>query len=433
MDNKKKQTSANEYEFSAIPLDKRKSYFSLTIVWAGYVFVITSMMAGGGLAAGLNLKDIITATLLGNVFLGIIASLVSYVAAKNGLGFALLSKYSFGNYGSRIASFFVPVVNLGWYIIQSATYGHFIALILDLSPTGELIAMALSAILMGYFALAGMKAITILGYVSIPAIIFLSIATAIKSVDVIGGMENILSYAPTAPITLNSGITIIIGTWILSAATCVADIMRYARSAKEAILSALTGLLIGNTLMIICGAFAAIAVNNSDLTAVLLSMGFLIPSIILMTTNIFTTNAANIYSNSLNLSNTFKMDRNKMMAILLIIAAIGTLFRPYEIGFLFTFLNTLGNIIPPLAGIIIADYFIVNKGKYSDFEGSKFKNWNIWAFVTWGVSLGLSFIIPFGLPALISLVASIIIFPLKGIFSSKSVISNEGGKGYEEV
>lgn len=38
----------------------------------------------------------------------------------------------------------------------------------------------LSAIIMGIFAFSGIKAITVLGYVAIPAIIFLSIATAIK-------------------------------------------------------------------------------------------------------------------------------------------------------------------------------------------------------------------------------------------------------------
>ena len=161
--------------------------------------------------------------------------------------------------------------------------------------------------------------------------------------------------------TISTGVTAIIGTWILSAATCIADIMRYAKNTKEAVLSALTGLLLGNSLMIICGALAAIAVNNSDLPAVLLSMGLLIPSIILMTTNIFTTNAANLYSNSLNLSNSFNMERKKMITILLIIAALATLTKPYEISFFFTFLETLGNIIPPLAGIIISDYFILNK------------------------------------------------------------------------
>ena len=41
-----------DYELSAVPANQRKSFFSLTIVWTGFVFVITSMMAGGGLATG---------------------------------------------------------------------------------------------------------------------------------------------------------------------------------------------------------------------------------------------------------------------------------------------------------------------------------------------------------------------------------------------
>ncbi|MHC1746800.1 MAG: cytosine permease [Cellulosilyticaceae bacterium] len=430
MSREKKDTSQTEYEFGAVPQEQRKSYTSLTIVWTGYVFVVTSMMAGGGLAAGLNFKQIIEVCLLGNVFLGIIATLISMIASKNGLGFALLTKYSFGTNGSRIASFFVPVVNLGWYIIQAATYGHFIALIFHLGDVGEGICMILSALAMGIFAFAGMKAITVLGYVSIPAIVFLSIATSIKSVQMAGGIQSILSYTPSAPIAISTGVTAIIGTWILSTATCIADIMRYAKTTKEAVLSALTGLLLGNSLMIICGALGAIAMNNSDLTAVLLSMGLLIPSIILMTTNIFTTNAANLYSNSLNLSNSFNMDRKKIIIIILSIAALATLTKPYKVDVLFAFLNTLGNVIPPLAGIIIADYYIINKGTYEAFNTAKFKKWNIWAFATWLIALTLSFVLP-GLPALTSLISSIIIFPILTVLGSK--LNVKGGKNYEEI
>lgn len=425
------ETNTKEYEFTSVPKDQRKSYTSLTIVWTGYVFVVTSMMTGGGLAAGLTFKEIVYVCILGNIFLGIIATLVSIISSKNGLSFALLTKYSFGTNGSRIASFFVPFVNLGWYIIQAATYGHFIALIFNLGSFGEGIAMIASALVMGVFALSGMKAITILGYVSIPAIVFLSIATSVKAIQITGGIKHILSYRPSAPMAISTGITAIIGTWILSSATCIADIMRYAKNTRDAIASSLTGLLLGNSLMILCGALAAIAVDNSDLPAVLLSMGLLIPSIILMTTNIFTTNAANLYSNSLNLSNSFNMDRKKMITILLIIAAIGTLTKPYEISFLFTFLNTLGNIIPPLAGIIIADYFILNKGHYEDFNKVTFKNWNPLAFITWIISLILSFVLPFGLPALTSLISSIIIFPVLTIIVSK--LNVKGGKNYEEI
>src|SRR5699024_5820663 len=112
-----------------------------------------------------------------------------------------------------------------------------------------------------------------------------------------------------------AGVTTVIGAWILSTATCIADIMRYARSTKEAVASALTGLLFGNILMIVCGAIATIAMNDYDLTNVLLGFGLVIPALILMTTNIFTTNVANLYSTSLNLANSFKAGRNKTLIV----------------------------------------------------------------------------------------------------------------------
>lgn len=133
----------NEYSREPVPLAARKSCFSLTIVWTGFVFLVTSMMAGGGLAAGLTFNELLLAMVLGNIFLCVIAGLVSVIAYKTGLTFALLTRYSFGQEGSRIASLFVPIVNLGWYTIQAALYGHFIAQVFNLSYIGEVIAMML--------------------------------------------------------------------------------------------------------------------------------------------------------------------------------------------------------------------------------------------------------------------------------------------------
>ncbi len=402
-----------DYAFCRIPDDKRKSYFSLTIVWTGYVFVITSMMVGGGLAAGMTFRQILFASIIGNLFLGAIATMVSYLSGREGLSFALLTRYSFGRNGSRIASFFVPAINLGWYIIQAATYGHFIALICGFGEWGEAVCMMASAIVMGLFAFIGMNAIAILGYVSIPAIVFLSIATSCRATEIAGGFQNILAHVPSAPISLGIGVTAVIGSWILSTCTCIADIMRFAKTPSGAIAASLTGLVFGNTLMIVCGAIAGIAVGDSDLPAVLLSMGLLIPSFILMTTNIFTTNAANLYSNSLNLANSFRIGRRKMIIIILVIAALATLVKPYRIGALFAFLDLLGNVVPPLAGIIIADSFLVRKLSFPELSSdSGFKDWNISAFITWAVALTVSLLFPFELPALVSLVTSIVLYPI---------------------
>lgn len=402
---------SEDYEAQAVPMHARKSFFSLTIVWTGFVFLITSMMAGGGLADGLNLKEIIAATLLGNIFLTLLAIAIATIASKSGLSFALITRFSFGQKGSKIATLFVPIVNIGWYTIQSATYGYFIATILGIQGVGQLIIMFISAIVMGVFALVGMNALTILGYVAIPAVIYLSLGAAIKA-TMIGGLENLIHFVPPHQASLTSGMGIVIGTWILSTATCIADIMRFAKSTKQAILSTVLGLIGGNSLLILCGAIAAIGTKNSDLCAMLLSLGLVVPSFVLMTTNIFTTNATNLYSTSLNLSNSFSMDRKKLIAIILVISGLLTFTRPNEISNLFVFLDTLGKIVPPLAGIILADYYFVHKGHYGDLESAKKINWNFAPWVTWAITLVFVFQIQRGLAALNGIVISLILYPI---------------------
>lgn len=178
-----------------------------------------------------------------------------------------------------------------------------------------------------------------------------------------------------------------------------------------AIAASLTGLLGGNILMLICGSIATIAMNEYDLTLILLGFGLVIPSLILMTTNIFTTNAANLYSTGLNLANSFKIGRTKMMLILIGVSAAATLLKPHEADFYYTFLNALGNVIPPLAGIIVADYFVVNKGRYLPLEKSRFVAWNPIPWVSWVVSV----IIVFTLAAVVPRVQENIPAPFIGI------------------
>lgn len=399
----------SDFETQAVPLDKRKSFFSITIVWTGFVFLITSMMAGGGLAKGLSLKEIIIATLSGNIFLSILSIAICIIASKTGLSFALITRYSFGHKGSKIATLFVPIVNIGWYTVQSAIYGHFIASILGIDGIWELVLMFVSAIVMGIFALIGMEALTVLGYVAIPAIIYLSLGAAIKATNM-GGVEHLINYVPQISIDMTEGMGIVIGTWILSTATCIADIMRFAKSIKEAVISTVFGLVLGNSLLIICGAVAAIGSNQSDLCVMLLSMGLVIPSFVLMTTNIFTTSAANIYSTSLNLSNSFNMDRKKLILIILVISGLLTFTKPNEIDNLFIFLDTLGKIVPPLAGIIISDYYVVNKGKYTSLEEAKKCSFNLSPWITWAITLFFVFNIKWGLPALNGIVISMILY-----------------------
>lgn len=408
---------SNDYELEAVPNEHKKSVISIMSVWTGYVFVVTSMMAGGGLTQILPLKDIFLVMLVGNIFLSIIAIGMSYIASTTGLTFALISRHSFGNNGSRLVSFFSPVINIGWYIVNSAVYGSLIANIMGLNETGEVIAMALSALAMGIIAIIGFEALNTLGLVSIPAIIFLCIASAMRAtMEVDGGISEMLNYVPKNYGTLADGLMIVIGTWIFSVSTAVADIMRYAKNLKHTVIAAVFSLVFGNSLLISCGAIGAAATNQSDLPVLLISLGLVIPGFILLTANIFTTNGTNLYSNALAFSNVFRsVSRIKIFYAMIFVSMVLVVFRPNRIDVFFTFLNILSIIIPAIPGIIFVDFYYFNKMKYPKLDNvySGFR-WS--AICSWLLSIVLVFMIPFGFAPLNGiLLGSIIYFILNTI------------------
>lgn len=402
----------NDFEREAVPESQKKSVISIMMVWTGYVFVVTSMIAGGGLTNILTMKEIVIVMILGNIFLSLIAIGMSYIASKTGLTFALITRYSFGNQGSRIVSLFSPIVNLGWYIVQSAVYGSMIAQIFKLGSTGELVAMALSAMVMGIIALIGFEALNTLGLVSIPAIIFLCIASAMRAtMEVESGMNYIINVVPKNPGTLSDGLMIVIGTWIFSVSTAVADIMRYAKSLKHAVISAVFSLIIGNSLLIGCGAIAAAATGQADLPALLISMGLVIPGIILLTTNIFTTNGTNLYSNALALSNVFRnVDRKIIFYGMILFAMVMTLLRPNRIDVFFVFLNVLSIIIPALPGIIFVDFYYFNKAQYPKLSEADAKQIRWSAVISWIIATVLTFFIKWGFQPLNGIVMGALIY-----------------------
>ena len=179
--------------------------------------------------------------------------------------------------------------------------------------------------------------------------------------------------------------------------------------------------------MISCGAIAGIAMNDGDLINVLLSFGLVFPSLLLLTTNIFTTNGANLYSTSLNLANSFKLNRNIMLAVLIAISALATMTQPYKIDSLFVFLSTLGIIVPPLCGIILADFYLVHRGKYIDYNKATFKKWNLVPWITWAIALVCVKFIPFGLASLNGIVIGALLYALITYIVKPDVVSESKG------
>lgn len=90
------ETTADEYSKTAVPSTARKSFLSVLIISLGYVFVVTSMQAGSVIGVSLSFNSMVWAVLVSSAILTVLSCIMGVIAAKSGLNFGLMARYSFG-------------------------------------------------------------------------------------------------------------------------------------------------------------------------------------------------------------------------------------------------------------------------------------------------------------------------------------------------
>ena len=404
----------SDYERTAVPRDARRGFWQITSVWVGYVFILVSMMAGAGMAAGMPLDTLFWAILVGNLFLTVVSSLMSIIAYKTGYTFALICRFSFGSLGAKIPAIMYAFIQLGWYVIQAALFGHLIAVYFELSPFFEALAMIGSCLFMGLFALKGMRWMSVVGLVSIPTMIMLCLATAMRSIQDGGGWATVAAFSGEETVSFMTAVGLVLGTWIFGASTTVADFNRFARSTKHVIAGCATGLLIVNSFIIGVGAIVGAASQQWDLVEILFGLGLVVPAFVLLTTNLWTTNSANLYSVGLTLSSVFPtVSRQTIMVGIMILASVLSLFKPYEIGAVFGMLTGLSIIVPPLTGIVLVDFYYLWNKQYPDrIETLSFKTINPYAILAWLAGIGVALAIDIGFASLNAMLGAALLYAL---------------------
>src|SRR5699024_9477706 len=274
-------------------------------------------------------------------------------------------------------------------------------------------------------ALYGMKALIILGYIAIPAIAILGGFSSFSAAQVIGGLEGLLAHEPDTTMTVAAALTICIGTFI-SAGSLTPDFTRFSKSPKQAVSATVIAFWFGNSLMIIFGAVGAMAFGLAEISEVMFLQGLVLPAIIVLGLNIWTTNDNALYASSLAFSNITKKPK-KLFVVLN--GLLGTIFAMWMYTNFVGFLNVLGAAIPSIGAILIADYFFIRKRKYAKLETVKFKKINWMAMAAWAIGVGLAQFAP-GIPPLNALIGTGVIYivlmkvmpnevPIKGVVVSK--------------
>lgn len=400
---KTKNTNDHDYALTHVHEKEKKGFFSMFVVMLGFTFFSASMLTGGNLGTGLPLKDFFIAVLIGNFILACYTGALAYMGAESGLSMHLLARYSFGEKGSYIASFVTSITQIGWFGVGIAMFAIPIANRVNINLY---LLVGITGILMTATAYFGMKSLTILSAIAVPAIAVLGSTSAFMAADSVGGLQGLMSIEPSNKMTLVTAVTLCVGSFI-SGGTATPDFARFAKTKKTAVWTTVIAFFIGNSLMFLFGAVGAMVTGNSDIADVMFSQGLVVPAIIVLGLNIWTTNDNSIYTAGLGLSNITKLPKNKLVIACGLIGTVGAIWLNNNfVGFL----NLLNSMLPPVGGILIADYFLINKRKYESIENTKFIDINwvaVAAFISGFVAANF---INVGIIAINAIVVTIVVY-----------------------
>lgn len=366
----------HDFSLTSVPESSRSGFWKMFMVMMGFTFFSASMAAGGTLGVSLNAKEFILVVLIGNFLLGTYTGLLSYAAADTGLSTHLLARYSFGEKGSYLASFLLGITQVGWFGVGVAMFALPIEKVTQIDVIWLVI---IGGILMTSTAFVGMRALTILSFIAVPAIIILGGFSVIRALDDLGGLQAMMLYEPKESLTLSAAIAICIGSFI-SGGTLTPDFTRFSNNRRNAVLATVIAFFLGNSLMFLFGGIGAVATGKADISEVMFLQGLIIPAIIVLGLNIWTTNDNALYASGLGFSNITKIPKSK---IVLFNGFVGTVLSVWLYNHFVGFLTFLGSTLPPIGAIILADYFLLNRRNYPAIVDMKFKEIHWIAIAAW--------------------------------------------------
>ena len=400
-----------DYTNGPVDASGRKSNLSMFMVMLGFTFFSASMWVGQNLANGLDFKGFILAILLGGIILGAYTGALGWIGAESGLTLDMLARRSFGEKGSYLPSAMISFTQIGWFGVGLAMFAIPIAkeiLHLDVTPDympwqGYLLVL-IAGILMTASAYFGIKSLTIVSYIAVPAVAILGTVAMIMAVQR-GDSTLIDQFAKgSKDLGVIAGAGLVIGSFV-SGGTATPNFTRFCKTSKMGLIITVIAFFLGNSLMFFFGAVSSIYAGGNDIFEVMLNLNLFYIAILVLGLNIWTTNDNALYTSGLGLSNIFGISKKTMV---LIAGLIGTVAAVWLYWNFCGWLNVLNCTLPPVGIILICSYFTHRKAYLEDSVPKRQVNW---AAVI-GVILGavVANLVKWGIPSINGMVVAAVCY-----------------------
>lgn len=388
--NKKQQETM---ALKPIGLDERRSWISMAFVQAGICVCVPAFLLGALLAEAMPIWPAIISGSLGYlvVVIGMVAT--GMIGCDLGIASCTTCEAGFGKSGARfIVSIIFAVNMIGWFGIQNGVCGEAFSNAVQ-AMTGVSIPVVVSntiwGIIMLLTAVFGVSALEKLDKISIPLLMLImlyGIFLAVKSYGT-GSLhtETVQTMSFMGGVALSFNFTAV-GT------ITAADYTRFQKSRKDTVKSVFYGVFPMGVITLVMGIVLTKMSGQYDISMVLIDVGLPLLGIAALVISTWTTNSTNAYSAGLNIVMALKLKDNRRREATLISGIIGIILCDVGIlGHIEGVLSMLSYVVCPVGGVILADYWIVGKGKKENFRPKDGVNWA--GVISWAAGAVIAYLI----------------------------------------
>ena len=360
--------ASEDYPLSAVPPEARKPLWSVALMLLGFTLYSGTFFAGGLVGPAFRFWDLVGLILIGNSILGAYAAALGYIAAKSGLSTVLMARFSFGSIGSRWVDFILGFTQIGWYAWGSGLIADLLNKLAGMPTSWNWLAILFFTYFFCITAYLGYRAMDWYSRLAVPAIIILMCWSLAIAFGKVGGLEGLQAVVPSKEMPIGAALTIIVGTFI-SGGTQATNWSRFANSGRTAALGTLAAFFLANGFVVFGGAFCALAYGNEDMVQVMALQGLMFWGLILLFLNMWSTQDNTIYAFSVAGAHAFRSNKRTAFvlggATIALALAFGGIYTSEQF---INFLILLGTFIPPIGGVIMADYWLYRRSQFPSLD-----------------------------------------------------------------
>jgi len=420
MDDASMLKAGGDFALSRVPEKARYSWMSMALENWSMCGCISSVLLGATLGTRMTLQSAALACILGAVILGAISFAVGFVGCREGLPTAVLCRWAgFGGSGAAVLCVAIAVSLIGWFGIQAAIAGKGLESLLG-GPASWGWTLVSGAIVT-LVSVLGFRWMVNVAWVTGPAFL-VAISWAVARSLARHSISELASMEPRGEqMSILDGTGLVVGGFAVGSAIS-ADMFRFSRSGWGVGVAVLMGRVPALMVYNMAGVVVALAYGSSDLIDLMrASVGW--AAVVVVVAGELVINATNLYGTGLAVVAFFdtalglKIPRR---AVTLVCGVLGSaLGAAGLLSHFVDFLGVLSVTFPPIAGILLCEYFCVRKFR-KDLDSSrklgslpsKAPGWVPATLAAWlGASL-LGWFIKAGIPCLYSFFGAAVLYAL---------------------